>query len=50
MKIKEKQKQRALNLKPLQNTFLVTFLNVVFWNDKHLISRLHYIVKQKGLP
>ena len=37
----------ALHLKPLQNTFLVTFLNVIFRNDKHLFSRLHYVLKQK---
>ena len=40
----------ALDLKPLQNTFLVTFLNVVFRNDKRLTSRLHYTVKRKRLP
>ena len=40
----------APDLKPLQHTFLVTFLNVVFRNDRHPISRLHYIVKRKRLP
>ena len=38
-----------LTWKPVQHTFLVTFFNVVFQNDKHLISRLHYIVKRKRL-
>ena len=38
----------TLDLKPLQNTFLVTFLNLVFRNDEHLFSRLHYNVKRKG--
>ena len=38
---------RAIDLKTLLNTFLATFLNVVFRNEKHLISRLHYIVKTK---
>ena len=37
----------ALDLKPLQNAFLVTFPNIVFRNDKYLISRLHYIVQRK---
>ena len=35
----------VLDFKPLQNTFLVTFLIVAFRIDKHLFSRLHYIVK-----
>ena len=37
----------ALDLKPQQNTFLVTFLNVVFQNDKHLFSRPHYYYQEK---
>ena len=40
----------GLDLKALQNTLLVTFLNVVFRSDKHLFSRLHYNVKRKRLP
>ena len=35
-----KTMNNALGLKHLQNTFLVTFFNVVFRIDKHLISRL----------
>ena len=56
IKVSEKDKKSkflellTLDLKHLQNTVLVTFLNAVFRNDKHLFSRLHYIVNRKRLP
>ena len=35
-------KTKIFKTKPLQNTFLVIFLNVFFRNDKNLFSQLHY--------
>ena len=35
-------KTKIFKTKPLQNTFLVIFLNVFFQNDKNLFSQLHY--------
>ena len=46
----EQWQQWVLDLKHLQNTFLVTFLNVIFRNGKHLIARLQGMLTQGPAP